>query len=329
MATSFAIGADDVYAATERLAGLAHRTPIFSSQTVNRLSGYEVFFKAENLQRSGSFKFRGAYNRLSHLTPEQRRGGVVAFSSGNHAQGVAIAAQLLGIPALIVMPDDAPAIKVAATRGYGADVHFYNRKTEDREAIANAIAQEHGAVLVPPFNDPLVMAGQGTLALELLEQVPDLDTLVIPVGGGGLIAGCAVAARSQNPNIRIIGVEADDADDTYRSLAAGQIVRIPPPQTIADGIRLQAPGTLTFPIVQQLVESIALVSDAEIIAAVRLVFSRLKLVIEPTAGVGVAAVLQQRLPSTARRVGVVLCGGNIEPAVLAQIMQSANGADER
>jgi threonine dehydratase len=310
----------DIVAAAERLEGVAQRTPVFSSRSLNELSGRELFFKCENLQRSGSFKFRGAYNRLSRLSAAERARGVVAFSSGNHAQGVALAARLLGMPALIVMPSDAPPVKIAATRQYGAEIVFYDRRTDDREALARQIAAERAAVVVPSFNDPFVMAGQGTLALELLAEVPDLDALVIPVGGGGLISGCAVAAKNVRPPIAVYGVEAEGADDVYQSLRAGRIVTIPPPPTIADGIRLQAPGSLTFPVIQRYVDAIALVSDAEIVAALRLVLTRMKLVIEPTAAVGVAAVLQGRIPPEARRVGVVLCGGNVEPALLAQLL---------
>lgn len=310
-----------VQAAAAQLAGVANRTPVHTSRMLNALSGRELFFKCENFQRSGSFKFRGAYNRLSRLSPAERTRGVVAFSSGNHAQGVALAAQLLGIPALIVMPDDAPPVKVSATRAYGAEIVFHNRLTEDREEVARRIVAKRGAILVPPFNDSLIMAGQGTLALELLADVPDLDALVIPVGGGGLIGGCAVAAKGVRPAIAVYGVEAEGADDVYQSVQSGAIVRIAPPATIADGIRTQAPGTLTFPLIQRYVAAMTLVSDAEIIAALQLIVTRMKLVIEPTAAVGVAAVLNNRIPPSARRVGIILCGGNVDPALLGSLLQ--------
>lgn len=320
---ALAISFADIEAAATRLEGVANRTPVLTSRTMDALSGRQLFFKCENFQRSGSFKFRGAYNRLSQLSGAQRERGVVAFSSGNHAQGVALAARLLGLPALIVMPDDAPPVKVEATRAYGAEVVFYNRHSDDREALARQIAEARGAVVVPSYNDPQIMAGQGTLARELLAEVPDLDALVIPVGGGGLISGCALAAKRSRPEIKLYGVEAEGADDVFQSLQAGRIVTIPPPTTIADGIRLQAPGALTFPVIQRFVDAVALVSDAEIIAALRLVVTRMKLLIEPTAAVGVAAVLQGRIPEEARRVGVVLCGGNVEPALLAALLREA------
>ncbi|MCI0478057.1 MAG: pyridoxal-phosphate dependent enzyme, partial [Anaerolineales bacterium] len=244
----------DVRAAAERLRGIANRTPILTSRTFNALTGRDVFFKCENLQRGGAFKFRGAYNRLAQLNDDEKKRGVVAFSSGNHAQGTALAAKLLGIPATIVMPDDAPRVKLDATRGYGAEVIVYDRLTGNREAIARQLVAERGATLVPPFNDPHIIAGQGTAALELLEDVPDPDAIIAPVGGGGLIAGCAIAAKGflskveGRPQIEIFGVEAIGADDAKQSLQRGEIVHIDPPTTIADGIRTQSIGTLTFPI---------------------------------------------------------------------------------
>lgn len=310
----------DVVAAATRLNGRAHVTPVLTSHTVDELTGRSVFFKAEHLQRTGSFKFRGAYNRLSQLDAAARKRGVVAFSSGNHAQGVALAAHLLAIPASIVMPSDAPAVKVAATRAYGAEIIVYDRQTEDREAIAARIADARDALVVPPFDDPAIIAGQGTTALELVQQVPDLDALLIPTGGGGLLSGCAVAATHVNPQIAVYGVEPAIANDVYQSLRAGAIVRIPPPNTIADGVRLQAPGTLTFPIIQRLVRDIVLVSEAEIVTALRFVVTRMKQAIEPTAALGVAAVLAGQLPPEMRRVGVILCGGNVEPALLGALL---------
>jgi threo-3-hydroxy-L-aspartate ammonia-lyase len=248
---SNSISFSDVLAARERLDGVASLTPVVTSRTLNQLAGREVFLKCENLQRGGAFKFRGAYNTISQLPEDARRRGVLAFSSGNHAQGVALAAQLLGAPAIICMPDDAPPIKVAGTRGYGAEIVFYDRLKDDREAIARGIAEERGMSLVPPYDHPQIMAGAGTAALELIEQVGDLDTIVAPIGGGGLIAGTAVAAHGVRPAIQVIGVEPEDADDTRRSLAAGERQRIPPPTTIADGLRITMPGALTFPVVQR------------------------------------------------------------------------------
>jgi threonine dehydratase len=293
---------------------------VFTSRTFNALTGREVFFKCENFQRGGAFKFRGAYNRLVQLNAEERARGVVAFSSGNHAQGVALAAKLLGIPATVVMPNDAPRNKLAATRGYGAHVILYDRLTGDREAIARELVEARGATLVPPFNDPHIIAGQGTAALELLTEVPDLDALVAPVGGGGLLAGCAIAAKHLSPSIQLFGVEAEGADDAKQSLQRGEIVHIPPPTTIADGIRTQAIGTLTFPILRALLNDIVLVSDAEILDAVRFALTRLKIVVEPTGAVPIAAVMQNRIPSSCQRVGIIVSGGNISQQVLQTIV---------
>ncbi len=313
---------DDVRAAAERLRGVAHRTPVLTSRTFDALTGRTVFFKCENFQRGGSFKFRGAYNRLSQLSAEEKRRGVVAFSSGNHAQGVALAAQLLGVPAVIVMPNDAPAVKRDATRSYGAEVIVYDRQTGNREEIARQLSTERGLTLVPPFNDPFIMAGQGTAALELLQEVPDLDALVTPVGGGGLISGCATAAKGLRPGIAVYGVEAEGADDARQSLREGRIIKIPPPQTIADGIRTEAVGALTFAVMRARVDDIMLVSDAEILEAVRFALLRMKIVVEPTGAVPVAAVMMQnRLPATARRVGVIVSGGNIDPGLLSTLFR--------
>ncbi|HWQ13224.1 MAG TPA: threonine/serine dehydratase [Roseiflexaceae bacterium] len=316
---SLPIAFADVLDARERLRGVAHLTPVATSRTLDALAGREVFLKCEQLQRGGAFKFRGAYNTISRLPEEARRRGVVAFSSGNHAQGVALAARLLGAPAVICMPSDAPAVKVAATRGYGAEVLFYDRMQDDREAFARTVAQERGLTLVPPYDHPHIMAGQGTWALELLEAVPDIDTLVVPIGGGGLIAGSAVAAHGLNPRIRVLGVEPEGADDTRRSLAAGKRVQIPPPATVADGLRVTVPGALTFPVVQEHVAEVLLVSDDAILEAVRFALLRLKLVVEPSGAAGLAALLAGHLPPGARRVGVVLCGGNIDPPLLARL----------
>lgn len=309
----------DVLAARERLRGIAHVTPIHTSRTLDAQSGRQAFLKCENLQRGGAFKFRGAYNTICQLPAAARRQGVLAFSSGNHAQGVALAAQLLGVPAAICMPQDAPAVKVAATRGYGAEVIFYNRLTDDREAVARGIAAERGMTLVPPYDDERIMAGAGTAALELAEQVAELDTVLVPIGGGGLIAGSSVAIHGVWPAIQVIGVEPADGDDTLRSLRAGARQHIGPPATIADGLRVQMPGALTFPLVQQHVADIVTVTDDEIRAALRFALLRMKLVIEPSGAVPLAALLAGRVPPACRRVGLIVSGGNIDPPVLAAL----------
>jgi threonine dehydratase len=305
--------------AAARLRGVAHVTPVETSRTLDALAGRNVLMKCEQLQRVGAFKFRGAYNAISRLSAAERERGVVAFSSGNHAQAVALAAQLLAVPAAICMPDDAPSVKLAATRGYGAEVLVYERASTDREAFARVVAAERGATLIPPYDHPHVIAGQGTAALEFLQQVPALDALVIPVGGGGLLGGCALAAKTLNPAIRVFGVETEGADDVRRSLHAGERISIAPPATIADGIRTQSPGKLTFPIIQRYVEDVVLVSDDEVLDALRLLLLRAKIVAEPTGAVGLAAVLQQRIPAECRRVGVIICGGNIDPPLLARL----------
>ncbi len=319
--TSLAITLEDVREAAERLRGVANLTPVHTSRTLNALSGRQVWLKCENFQRGGSFKFRGAYNAISRLSAEQRARGVVAFSSGNHAQGVALAARLLGAPAVICMPDDAPPVKLAATRSYGAEVAIFERSTVDRDTFARVIADERGMTVVPPYDHPHIIAGQGTVALELLAQADELDALVIPVGGGGLIGGCAVAARGLRPDIRIFGVETEGADDARQSLERGKRVTIPPPSTIADGIRTTAPGELTFPIMQRHVERILVVSDEAVLEALRFILLRLKLVVEPTGAVGLAAVLGGLLPPACRRVGVVLCGGNLDPSLFGRLWE--------
>jgi threo-3-hydroxy-L-aspartate ammonia-lyase len=314
---------DDVRAAAARLHGHIHRTPVVASASLDDATGFRIFLKCENLQRAGAFKIRGALNKLLTLTDADRARGVVAFSSGNHAQGVALAARMVGTSAVICMPTDAPALKLEATRGYGAEIVLYDRMKDDREALGRRIAAETGRVLVPPFDDYAIMAGQGTAALELLEDVPDLDALVTPVGGGGLLAGCSTAARGLAPGVRIIGVEADTANDTYLSFQRGERVTIPPPTTIADGIRLTSPGALTFPILQARVDEIALVSDDEIAHAVRFMALRVRVVVEPTGAVPVAAALSGRLNlSEGARVGVILSGGNIDPELLIRILRA-------
>ncbi len=316
-----AITIDDVREAARRLKGHIHRTPVITSRSFDEASGQRVFFKCENLQRAGAFKIRGALNKVLTLTDEERKRGVVGFSSGNHAQGVALAAKLTGASAIILMPTDAPALKIAATRGYGAEVVFYDRQTEDREARAKDLVAKTGRVLVPPYDDPAIMAGQGTAALELLEEAPDLDALLTPMGGGGLMAGCSTVAKALRPAIKIYGVEADTANDTYLSFRKGERVTIAPPPTIADGIRNLSPGALTFPINKQTLTDVLLVSDKEIEEAVRFLLLRGKILVEPTGAVPAAALLAGKLPMPkGSRVGVVLSGGNIDPALLAEIL---------
>jgi len=311
----------DVQSAARRLAGQAHRTPVVTSRTFDQIAGCQVFFKCENLQRGGAFKFRGAYNTLSQLTPEQRQRGVVAFSSGNHAQGLALAAKVLGIPATVVMPSDAPQIKVEATRGYGADIVLYDRLTGDREAIARQLAAERGLTVVPPFDHPHIIAGQGTAALELFQDVPDLDVLITPVGGGGLISGCATAAKAMRPGVRVVGVETEPANDAWQSLRTGKRVTIPVPDTIADGIRTTSLGVITFEIMRKLVDEIVLVADADVIEAMRFMLLRMKLLAEPTGAVPVAAVMARKVDGVAgKRVGVIVSGGNADPTMLSGIL---------
>jgi len=311
----------DVQSAAERLRGQAHRTPVVTSRTFDQVAGCQVFFKCENLQRGGAFKFRGAYNALSQLNSEQRQRGVVAFSSGNHAQGLALAAKVLGIPATVIMPSDAPQIKVEATRGYGADIALYDRLTGDREAIARQLAAERGLTVVPPFDHPHIIAGQGTAALELFQDVPDLDVLITPVGGGGLISGCATAAKAMRPAVRVVGVETEPANDAWQSLRTGKRVTIPVPDTIADGIRTTSLGAITFEIMRKLVDEIVLVADADVIEAMRFMLLRMKLLAEPTGAVPVAAVMARKVDGIAgKRVGVIVSGGNADPTMLSGIL---------
>jgi threo-3-hydroxy-L-aspartate ammonia-lyase len=310
----------DIQAAGRVLDGVANRTPVVTSRTLDGLVGAEVHLKAECFQRGGAFKFRGAYNKISSLSEDARRRGVLAYSSGNHAQAVAIAARLLGTTATILMPEDAAQAKVDATRGYGAEIVRYDRWTERREEIGARLAQERGLELVRPYDDPLVMAGQGTTALELLAEVPELDLLVVPVGGGGLIAGCATAAKALRPGIRVVGVEPEAGDDTRRSLAAGERVRIEVPRTIADGLQADAPGELTFEVNRRRVDEVVTVSDAEILDAMAFLFDRMKLVTEPSGAVGVAALLAGRVDAHGGRVGVVVSGGNVGVGRFAELL---------
>lgn len=311
-----------VRAAAQRLAGVAHRTPVFRSRTLDARCGAEVFVKCENLQRMGAFKFRGAYNFLASLPyDEQREAVVVAFSSGNHAQGVALAARLLGIRATIVMPSDAPAVKVNATREYGAEIVFYERERSHRETIAQSLAESIGAVVVPPFDDERIVAGAGTAALELLEDAGPLDAIWIPVGGGGLMAGTAIAAHGIDPAIGIYGVEPEAGNDFAQSLARGERVTIGVPKTIADGLQTTAPGELTFAIAQEHVSAIVTVSDEELRDAMRFAFERMKLVIEPSGAAALAGLLYRRVVGAGgKRVGVIISGGNIDPGRYADLL---------
>ncbi|MFD5587906.1 threo-3-hydroxy-L-aspartate ammonia-lyase [Streptomyces sp. NPDC127063] len=322
--TSAPITLDDVRDAAERLRGVAHRTPVLRSRTLDERVGAEVFLKCENFQRVGAFKFRGAYNAASRLTPEQLRRGIAAYSSGNHAQAVALAARELGTTAVIVMPEDAPPSKRAATEGYGAEIVTYDRYTGDRAAIAEKLAAERGLTVVPPYEHPHVMAGQGTAALELLEEAGELDALVVPVGGGGLMAGSATAAAALRPGIRMIGVEPEAGDDTRRSLEAGRRVEIPVPRTIADGQALPTPGELTFSVNRRLVDAVALVSDDEIRQAMAFAFERLKIVLEPSGATPLAALLSGRAGALPGRVGLILSGGNVDAERFARIVQGGN-----
>ena len=303
---------EDVRAAARRLDGVAHRTPVLTSATLNDRVFGSIFLKCENFQRMGAFKFRGAYNRLVQMDEAQRRGGVVAFSSGNHAQGVALAAKLLGIPAAIIMPEDAPKSKIAATQGYGAEVILYDRYRSHREEIAQGICDERGAVMVPPFNDRDIIAGAGTAVLELLDEVPDLDAILTPVGGGGLLSGSSIAAHGINPAIAMYGVEPEAGNDAQQSLRKGEIVHIGVPRTIADGLQTQAPGTLTFPVMREHVREIVTVSDDELKDAMRFAFERMKLVMEPSGAASLAAVLTGKIPVQGKRTGIVISGGNVD-----------------
>jgi threo-3-hydroxy-L-aspartate ammonia-lyase len=317
---TLAINFDDITQAAARIAGVANRTPLMQSRTANAMTGAVLFFKCENFQRMGAFKFRGAYNALAQFSPEQKKRGVCAFSSGNHAQGIALSAKILGMPAAIAMPQDSPAVKLAATRGYGAEVITYDRYTEDRLAIGQKLADERGMTLIPPYDHAHVMAGQGTAALELLQEVGQLDTLMVCLGGGGLISGCAVAAKHLNPKIRVIGVEPEAGNDAQQSKAAGKIIKIDTPKTIADGAQTQFVGQLTFPVIQALVDEIVTVSDAQLIEAMRFASSRMKMVIEPTGGLAMAAAMQGAVDVTGQRVGIIISGGNVELAQLAKYL---------
>jgi threonine dehydratase len=316
-----AISFDDVQKAHDRILNIANRTPVLTSRYANSLTGAELFFKCENFQRVGAFKFRGAYNAISQFTPEQKAAGVVTFSSGNHAQAIALSANLLGVKAMIVMPSDAPKIKVAATRGYGADVVFYDRYKEDREAIGKQIMEERKMTLIPPYDHPHVMAGQGTAAKELIEDVGKLDMLLAPVGGGGLISGCATAAKAMIPGCTIIGVEPEAGNDAQQSLRDGKIIHIEVPKTIADGAQTQHLGQYTFPVMQHLVDDILTVADSELIEAMNFFAGRMKIVVEPTGCLGAAAVFGKHLEVRGKRIGVILSGGNIDLMSFASMIR--------
>jgi threo-3-hydroxy-L-aspartate ammonia-lyase len=308
------IDLDDVGRAAARLDGVAHRTPLVTSRTLDARTGAEVRLKPENLQRIGAFKFRGAYNAVAALSPEERARGVVTASSGNHAQALALSAALHEIPAKILMPEDAPASKAAATEGYGARIERFDRYAADREALIAEWAEREQLTVVHPYDDERIMAGQGTATLELIEDGGPLDLLLVPVGGGGLIAGSATAASGLCPGCRVVGVEPEAGDDTARSLAAGERVRVPVVRTIADGQQIDTPGERTFPVIRERVAAVVTVSDAEIVAAMRFAFERLKLVLEPSGASALAALLHGKVECAGLRTGVILSGGNVDVA---------------
>jgi threonine dehydratase len=303
---------DDVVAAAGRIAGIAHRTPVLTSRTVDAELGAQVFFKCENLQRMGAFKFRGAYNALAKFDAVQRKAGVIAFSSGNHAQGIALAARELGVPATIVMPQDAPAAKVAATQGYGANVVFYDRYTQDREQITRDLAERNGLTLIPPYDHADVLAGQGTAAKELFEEVGELDAFFVCLGGGGLLSGSALSTRALSPKCKLYGVEPEAGNDGQQSFRSGAIVHIDTPKTIADGAQTQHLGNITFPIIRRDVDDILTVSDAQLVDAMRFFATRMKLVVEPTGCLGFAAARARASELQGKKVGVLISGGNVD-----------------
>jgi threonine dehydratase len=309
-----------IHEAAARIRGHVHRTPVLTSRSFNEATGKEVFFKCENLQRAGAFKIRGATNKILSLTNEEQKRGVAAFSSGNHAQAVALASREAGVRAVIAMPDDAPKAKVAATRGYGAEIIFYDRLRQDREDVAIEIAERDGRVMVPPYDDYLILAGQGTCGIEFLEEVPDLDCVLAPCSGGGLFAGVSTAAKAINPEVRCFPVEPESADDTRQSFRKGERVSISPPPTIADGLRVQSPGTLTFPILQKNAEDVLTVSDEEIVETIKFFLFRMKLLVEPSGAAAAAAVFTDKLPRDTKRVGVIISGGNIDGELLTQFL---------
>jgi threonine dehydratase len=314
------LGITDVRSAAERLSGVAHRTPVFSSRTLDERVGARLYLKAETLQRVGAFKFRGAFNAVAMLDEQARVHGVCSASSGNHAQALALACALHGVPARILMPNDAPALKLAATEGYGAEVIAFDRYSDDRELLLRTLAEQTGAEIVHPYDDPRVMAGQGTVALELVERAGELDAIVVPVGGGGLISGCATVVRTLCPDARIIGVEPEAGDDVARSLADGVRRTVAVAATIADGQQTATPGERTWPVIQALVDEIVTVTDEEILQTMRTCFERLKLVVEPSGATALAAVLHGHVSAGGLRVGVVLSGGNADPTIFARAL---------
>jgi threonine dehydratase len=308
----------DVAAAHERIKPFAKRTPVLTSSTIDALTGAKVYFKCENFQRMGAFKFRGAYNALSQLSPEQKRKGVVAFSSGNHAQAVALAGKLLGMPAIIVMPTDAPKVKLEATRGYGAEIVTYDASNEDRQKIAEKLASERGLTVIPPFDHPHILAGQGTAAKELIEEAGPLDILMVPCGGGGLLSGCSIAAKHLSPKCRVFGVEPATGDDGLRAFRAGKLVAIPLPDTIADGARTTSLGKITFALIQKNVDDFLTVTDTELLKWMFFLWERMKIVVEPTGALAAAALLQGKIDAKGKKVGLVISGGNVDLAWAAR-----------
>jgi threonine dehydratase len=312
----------DIEQAAARIAGAAHRTPVATSRTADQLAGAQLFFKCENLQRMGAFKFRGAYNAIARFTDEQRRAGVLTYSSGNHAQAIALSASLVGIKSAIIMPHDAPALKVRATKGYGGEVIVYDRYKENREEIGRRLAQERGMTLVPPYDHPDVICGQGTAAKELIEDAGQLDVLLVPLGGGGLLAGCALAAAHLSPGCKIIGVEPEAGNDGQQSLRSGQIVDIGVPQTIADGAQTSHLGQQNFAVIRRLVDDIVTVSDAQLVETMKFFAERMKMVVEPTGCLAAAAALHGAYPVAGKKVGILISGGNVDLARFAQLVSA-------
>src|SRR6266705_1317694 len=314
---------DLIKQAAVRIAGRVHRTPVVTSRSFNEVADAEVFFKCENLQRAGAFKARGATNKILSLTDDEKKRGVIAVSSGNHAQAVALAAREAGVRAVVAIPEDAPKMKVAATRAYGADIRFFDRHKDDRDAFGREIAEREGLLMVPAYDDYLIMAGQGTCCLEFVEEVPDLDSISTPCSGGGLFAGVSTAAKSIKPSIKCYAVEPETANDTQQSIARGERVKIPPPPTIADGLRVQTPGTFTFTITRANADDVLTVSDEEIVATMRFMLFRMKLLIEPSGAAAAAAVLMRNVPNDCKRTGVVLSGGNVDSDLLSELLNES------
>ncbi|HHR6129907.1 TPA: threo-3-hydroxy-L-aspartate ammonia-lyase [Providencia alcalifaciens] len=310
----------DVEAAAQRIAGIAHKTPVMTSTTVNNEFGAELFFKCENFQRMGAFKFRGALNALSQLTPAQKKAGVIAFSSGNHAQGIALAAQMLNIPATILMPIDSPEVKVAATQGYGAKVIRFDRYTQDREQLCRDLAEKEGLTIIPPYDHVDIIAGQGTAAKELFEEVGELDALFVCLGGGGLLSGCALAARALSPNCKVYGVEPEAGNDAQQSFRSGKIVHIETPKTIADGAQTQHVGNYTFELIKQNVDDILTVTDAQLVDRMKFYAERMKIIVEPTGCLSFAAALKMKDQLRGKRIGIIISGGNVDIKRFAELM---------